>query len=160
MPTLTRAQAKHQNQPYDMSTNNINGIASASLFTPLSAPVLRSVDPAEVAKFLKQRERYELKIKSKQSEIPSLKVLPNIASIDHELLDNVFFMGTFEQIAPNIEVNELTDEYIETFIKSIIGKTDVLYDPAVIDKALKKAFQCLCKLTTWMHGLHRSVPNF
>ena len=121
-----------------MSTNNnSNGNASVSLFAPISAPILRSVDPSETAKFLKERERYELEVKYKKSEIPPLMLLPYKASIDHQLLDNLVFMGNFDKIAPDTEADKLTDEQIEEFIKAIIEKTDVLYDPMVIEKALK-----------------------
>ena len=35
---------------------------SATVFTPISAPIIRSVDPVKVARFLKERERYEIEI--------------------------------------------------------------------------------------------------
>ena len=129
MPT-TRSMSNSQNQQ--------NG-ATVSVFTPISAPILRSVDPSQVAKFLKERERYELEIESKQGEIPSLKVLPYKASVDHELLDNLVFMGKFESIVPDAEVDDLTDDHVESFVTSIVEKDDdVMYDPATIDKALRK----------------------
>lgn len=137
MSPQTRSQAQLQNNLKMSTVNNDNGNASVSLFAPISAPILRSVDPSEIAKFLKERERYELEIKSKQAEIPSLKVLPYKASIDHQLLDNLVFMGKFDALAPDTEADKLTDDHIEKCIKSIIEKEDVLYDPNVIDKALK-----------------------
>lgn len=72
-----------------------------SLFTPVSNPLLRSVSPVEVAKFLKGLERYEIEISSSKSEIPSLKVLPFTASIDRSLLRRLFYMGKFDTFAPN-----------------------------------------------------------
>lgn len=119
------------------TSNSNNGNAPVSLFAPISASILQSVDASEIAKLLKQCEKYELEIKSKQYEIPSLKVLPYKANIDHQLLDNLAFMGKFDKNASNTDVNKLTDDHIEQFVKSIIEKMDVLYDPAVIDKALK-----------------------
>lgn len=65
------------------SSNNVH--ASVSMSTLIATPVLRSVDPAKAAKFLKEREWYELKIKFKQSEIPLLKILSNKANINHQL---------------------------------------------------------------------------
>ena len=70
-----------------------NGTAAVSVFAPIAAPVLRSVDPVQVASFLKERERYELEILSKQADLPNLKALPYTASIDRTLLKSLFFMG-------------------------------------------------------------------
>lgn len=53
--------------------------AGVSLCTPIAAPVLRSVDPVKVARFLKERERYAL-------QVPTLKVVLYTASIDRTLL--------------------------------------------------------------------------
>ena len=47
-----------------------------SLFAPISAPALRSVDLVEIAPFCQERERYELEILSEHAEVPSLKNLP------------------------------------------------------------------------------------
>ena len=47
-----------------------NGAAAVSVFAPIAAPVLRSVDLVQVAKFLKERECYELEILSKQADLP------------------------------------------------------------------------------------------
>lgn len=58
MLSQTRAQAKQQNQSSDMSIiNDNNGNASVSIFAPILAPILRSTNPTEIAKFLKDRER-------------------------------------------------------------------------------------------------------
>lgn len=104
MPPQTWSQAKQHNQPSTISiSNNDNENASGFLFGPISAPNLRPFHPSETAKFLKARERYELEVKSKQSEIPSLKVLRNKASIDHPLLDNLAFIAKFGKIVPNID---------------------------------------------------------
>lgn len=63
-----------------MANNEVSSAGAASehaqiaLFTPIAAPILRSVDPIQVAKFFKERERYELEVESKQLELPSLQV--------------------------------------------------------------------------------------
>lgn len=59
-------------------------------------------------------------------------VLPYKAIIDHELLDNVVYMGKFDTIAPNTDTNGLIDDHVETYIKLIADKSNVLSDPAVI----------------------------
>lgn len=38
---------------------------SVTLFSPIAAPILRSVDPVKLTLFLKDRERYELEIVAK-----------------------------------------------------------------------------------------------
>lgn len=91
----------------------------------------------KLKKFLKELEKYDLEIKSKQSEIQSLKVLPYKAIIYHQLLDNLLFMGKFDMIAPDTYAENLTDDQIENFVKAIIEKKNILYDPTVIEKALK-----------------------
>lgn len=100
---------------------------------------MRSVDPVQVTRFLKERERYELEVKTKKAEIPTLTALPYSASIDRSLLKNLVFMGKFDAIAEDIDsADELTDQQIETFIASFIKRsstTDI--DPNVIDKALE-----------------------
>lgn len=133
MPPQTRAQAQQQiQQPSMINNSNYNESASVSLFASISASILRSVNPSEVAKFLKERERYKLDITSKQSELPPLKMLPYKASIDHQILNNLFFMGKFDKIAQSIDVGKLKDDHAEIFVKAVIDKKYVLYDPTVI----------------------------
>lgn len=119
------------------STINENGNTAISLFTPISAPILRSVDPAEMAKLLKERERYELEVKSKQSEIPSLKVLPYKASTDHQLRNDLVFTRICDELASDTEAKNLTDGHIEQFAKYIIEKEGVICNYTVLEKALK-----------------------
>ena len=94
----------NRNQPNNQSSvnnmENPNPSTSAALFTPISAPILRSVDPVEIARFIKERDRYEVEIESKQGELPNLKLLPYQASIDRSLLKKLLFMGDFEDFAP------------------------------------------------------------
>lgn len=49
---------------------------SVSVFAPIAAPILRTVDPVRVATFLKERERYELEIEFKQLQIPMFRAFP------------------------------------------------------------------------------------
>lgn len=60
------------------------------------------------------------------------------SSVDHELLDNLVFMGKFDMIAQNIEVEKLIDGHNETFVKAIVEKTYVLYEPTVSIKSLNR----------------------
>lgn len=109
---------------------------SAALFTPIAAPILRSVDPVLVAKFLREHERYEIEVESKKAEIPSLTVTPYRASIDRALLNHLVFMGEFETIAPNTEAKQLTDEHVEKFIRGLETTDESEVDPAGLKEAL------------------------
>eukprot|EP00171_Calliarthron_tuberculosum_P001450 IDg1450t1 len=62
------------------------GTAAVSVFAPIAAPVVRSVDPVMIVKFLKECESYELEILSKKADLPTLKALSYSASIDRTLL--------------------------------------------------------------------------
>lgn len=123
------------------SSSSLDGTASASVsvFAPIAAPILRSVDPIKVAVFLKERERYEIEIESKKLQIPSLSALPYKASIDRTLLKNLLFMGKFDEIAKDAtEASQLSDDEIKTYIESLVsGATSRDVHPSVIEKALQ-----------------------
>lgn len=114
-------------------------VGAVSLFTSISAPILRSVDPVKVARFLKECERYELEITAKQSELPTLKVLPYTASIDRSLIKNLFFMGKFDSIADGVtSASDLNDEHIKVYIDSLVSTIDESeMDPTIIEKAIE-----------------------
>lgn len=120
-----------------INNNNNDGNASVSPFIPILEPIIPSIDLAEMEKFLKECGRYGLEIKSKQSEIRSLNVLPCKATIEHLRLDNIVFMGKFKTIASDTDTDNLTADKIENFVKVVIEKKYVLYDPLVIEKSLK-----------------------
>jgi len=112
--------------------------ASVPVFAPIAAPILRSVDTIKVARFLKERERYEIEISAKQAEAPSLKTLPYSASIDRTLLKSLFYMGKFDTVAPDAATfKDLTDDQIKSYINSLVTRSDtVAFDPTVIEAAL------------------------
>lgn len=111
--------------------------ASVALFAPITAPVLRSVDPQQVAKFLKERERYELEVEAKQAEVPALTLVPYTASIDRTLLKHLVFMGAFDEIQENATVETLSDVHIKTYIDSLVTTSEDEVDPSRIREALK-----------------------
>ena len=114
-----------------------NGTAAVSVFAPIAAPVLRSVDSFQVARFLKKRERYEFEIFSKQADLPNLTELPYTASIDRTLLKSLFFMGKFDNIAKGVaSASSLNDEHIKTYVQSLVSRTDKTIDHVVIEKVL------------------------
>ena len=58
------------------SSNPDKLVSIASVFTLIQAPILSSVEPVEITRFLKERERYEIEIMAKQWKIPTLQPLP------------------------------------------------------------------------------------
>ena len=114
-----------------------NGAAAVSVFAPVAALVLRSVDSVQVAKLLNERERYELEILSKQADLPTLKALPYTASIDRTLLKSLFFMGKFDNIATGVEsASSLNEGHIKTYVQSLVSCTDKTIDHVAIEKFL------------------------
>lgn len=130
---------------------------SVPVFAPITAPILRSVDPVKVAKFLKERERYEIEIRSKQSEVPSLRPLAFTASIDRTLLKSLYYMGEFDTLAPDASsAKELTDDQIKAYIESIVSRSaGVEIDPTIIKSALvgfampSKILDAKARITTY-----------
>lgn len=108
------------------------------IFDPIAAPILGGVDPVLVARFLKERERYELEILAKQDEVPTLKMLPYNASIDRTLLKSLFYMGKFDKFAADAtSVTDLTDDEIKAYIEFIVARSDTAaFDPSIIESAL------------------------
>lgn len=123
---------EHPNEPEAGSSSTH---ARVALFTPISAPILRSIEPVQVARFLKERERYELEVQSKQTEMPSLLITPYTASVDRSLLKHLLFMGSFDEIAPDATVESLTNEQIKSYLDSLVQNKDA-YEPARLREAL------------------------
>lgn len=73
--------------------------SSVPVFAPITVPVQRSIDSVIVARFLKERERYELEVSAKKVEVSTLKVLPYYVSVDRMLQKFLFYMGKFDEIA-------------------------------------------------------------
>ena len=122
--------------PDSSSQSSTTGIA---LFAPISASVLQSVDPTLGACFLKERERYELEITAKPAEAPTMALVPYTASIDRSLLKSLFYMGKFDEIAPNAEdAGSLTSDNIKQYVDSLVKRcSSGINDPSIIEKALE-----------------------
>lgn len=56
--------------------------AQVVLFTLISTPMLRSVDPIQVANFFKELECYKLDVDSKRVEVSTIQLTPYTASVD------------------------------------------------------------------------------
>lgn len=93
--------------------------AITSIFKPITAPILRAVDPASVTKLLKERARYKQDIKSKSPGYLSLQVLPYKARFNHELLDILVFMSKLESIVGDVGVNDRNNSRLEQYINEI-----------------------------------------
>lgn len=121
------------------SANEPNTVCRASgnaIFTPVASPILKSVDPVVASIFLRERERYETEVQSKQLDAPSLTQTPLVAAVDRGLLKNLIFMGNFDFINENITLDNITDDHVKTFITSLVSKGDEEYDPTRIEQAL------------------------
>ena len=93
--------------------------------------------PVQVAKFLKERKRYEHEILSKQEDLQTLKALPYTASIDRTVLKSLFFMGKFDNITKVVQsASSLNDEHIKTYVRSLFSPTDKTVDDVRIEKVL------------------------
>lgn len=119
-------------------TASQTGNAAVSVFVTIYAPVLRSMDPFNVAKLLKERERDELQIVSKQAELPALKALAYTAIINRTFFKSLFYIGKFDDIAKDATtVNELTDDNVQLNVNSLVPRSEVgVVDPLEIEKDL------------------------
>lgn len=110
---------------------------SVTMFTSITAPVLRSVDPPVVTKFLKELERYKLEVASNKAELPLLQIAFYSASIDRSLLQNLVFMGALEDRKVDATVATLTEDNIKEFIRSFISNESHKVNPAQPRKTIK-----------------------
>lgn len=83
------------NRSMSQHTQTQQNAATVSFITPISQPIFRSVDPAQVTTFVKVRESYKLEIEPKQSDVTFLKVLSYNVRIYHEVIDNLVIIGKF-----------------------------------------------------------------
>ena len=99
-----------------MTDNNYDSARHSegmALFQPISHPILYSVDPIKVAKFIRDRERYEIEVNENAKEVDGLTVSSYRASVDPGLLRRMHFLGKFKKIAPNVTDKNLSDNQIK-----------------------------------------------
>ena len=109
------------------------------VFESVSHPVLRTVNPADAVRFLRDREIYEAEIAERESTYStSISPASYRISVDPIFLRSVHEMGCFDTIASDVPVDELTDEHIKQLIQSI-AKNHTTREPnsAMIEEALK-----------------------
>lgn len=111
--------------------------ATVSVFAPLSVPTLRSVDSVQIARFLNERERYEVGIDAKQLEMSALEVELRTASIDRSLLKNLIFIGNLKMTAEGVpEDKKLTHSHVKEDIDTLLKKSiSAEIVPSVIELA-------------------------
>lgn len=107
---------------------------SVSVCVPIAAPILHSVNPDQVATLLKERERCEIELESKNLQISSLCALPYSAIIDRTVPKNIFFIGKLDNIAENVtNASNLWNEHIKTCMKSpVIRSSPDRINPSII----------------------------
>lgn len=107
----------------DSSTSAV----SLSAFIPHSVPPSMELD--SVSFFLKDRERYELEVEQRKTELPILTVARYTSSIDRKLLKHMVSLGEFYEIAPEKSAEKHSSEEIILFINGIVKKTSSGFDP-------------------------------
>lgn len=139
---LTHHQPMSLRAAMEQSNNNKVKAGAASEHAriassmPVFAPTLRSVDPVQVAKCFKERDRYKLDMKSKKAEVPSLQVTPYKVSVGQSLLKHLSFMGCFDDFAPDVTFEGHTSENIEAYLRTLVKNTDHNYYPTHLRDAL------------------------
>lgn len=112
--TSTKVNSKMEPHTADASAL---GTRFYSVLKPIAPPILGFFDAIEVANFLKEHERYQVEIKTKRIEAPSLKMLPYAASIDCSPFKSMHSMGKFDTMAPEIDsLKTVSDKNIKSFI--------------------------------------------
>lgn len=107
------------------------------MFATINHPVLSSIDPKDISKFLKDREKYEDEIEEKRNESPSIQAASYKVSIDRTLLNNMHFLGKFKDIAPGVTVKDLSSNRVEALLRGMVSRsrTDDV-DPGTIHASL------------------------
>ena len=76
---------------------------ATSIFTPITNPVLTSIDPEKISKIFEERKRYEDAVTEKEKEVPAMTLASYNVSIDRTFLENMFFIGEFDTICLEIQ---------------------------------------------------------
>lgn len=50
-------------------------------------------------------------------------------SVDDSLLKHLILIGSFDEVAREVSFDDLTGEYIERYLRSLLESTDQIYDP-------------------------------
>ena len=92
---------------------------ATAVFEPLRHPVLKSMDPVEAVKFMRERELYEIELADKDVDGKQVEPASYKVSVDPLLLRSSYAMGAFDEIAPDVGLGELDESHIKRFIQAI-----------------------------------------
>lgn len=135
---METTRSKSEKKPSATSSEKDDkSIATAAIFTLENHSILTSLDPSAMIKFIEKRAEYELQIKEKKKEIPTLIAASYKVSIEPRLLNSMQFMEEFDKIAPETPLETITSAHIKTYITNIVSIDNSNEpDSQVIEKAL------------------------
>ncbi len=87
---------------------------SCCTFSTNVTPNSQSIDPKKVAQFLKDRKRYKDDVQEKKNEIPTL------SAIDRDILESLHFLGHFDTLALDVDVDDLMSDHIKECVEGFI----------------------------------------
>lgn len=109
-----------------------------SVFDVVRHPILKSLDPKGIIKFVDAREEYELEVNEKRKKVPTMTTASYKLCVKPRVLRSMHFMGVFDSVAQGVAVSALTSEQI----KKAIGE-------AVTDVRKKSRIRKSSKLRYW-----------
>ena len=96
--------------------------ARPALFTPISHPVLTSLDPRHIISFLEKRESYLLEVEEKNKEGGNITPASYKVSVKPVILRSMYLLGHFKDVAPGKEFKDIAANDIEAAITKLVGK--------------------------------------
>lgn len=117
------------------------------IFEPVRHPILESLDPLDAVTFIQERELYEIEIEEKDKDGKELQAASYKVSVDPQLLRSAYDMGEFDKIAPELELDDLENEHIKSFIKNLAaGEKDRKPGSTLIEATLQ-SLKLNCKIS-------------
>lgn len=68
--------------------------------------------------------------------MPALKATPYNASVDRSLLKHAVFIKCFDDVNPDVTIDQFTNEDTERYLKSLIQNKDNIDDPTRLKEAM------------------------
>lgn len=110
----------------------------ATVFEMLAYPFFRSLDPKKVAKFLRERKRFEVEVEERRKENLRMLVALYTVSFDTSLLENLHTIGALDDVLPDKQLEVITSKDIEKYVHSLVEhKEGNTVNLQVIENALK-----------------------
>lgn len=92
-------------------------LASGVVFAPIQAPLFHRIEPIHVSAFLRDREHYELEVRTKTSHVPSLSVPYYEVCIDRALLGHLIVMGKFHSDGIEVNTDKCFGDQVENYLR-------------------------------------------